>query len=71
VEQDSAEEVEMLLMQFTWQFIKLIVLKSKMYTMSLELTNVILSYLLGTGFSPHPSLHCEQPLGRLSWHACS
>jgi len=61
----------MLLMQFTWQFIKLIVLESKTYNMSLELTNMILSYLLGTRFSPHPSLHREQPPGRLSWHTCS
>jgi len=61
----------MLLVQFTWQFIELIVLESETYDMSLELTKVILSYLLGTGFSPHPSSRCEQPPGRLSWRACS
>ncbi len=61
----------MLLVRFTWQFIKLIVLESNTYDMSLELTNVILSYLFGTGFSPHPSSHCEQPLGRLLWRTCS
>ncbi len=70
-EQDSAEEAEMLLVRFTWRFIELIVLESETYDMSLELTNVILSYLLGARFSPHPSSHCEQPPGRLSWRTCS
>jgi len=50
--QDSAEEDEFV--RFTWRFTELMFRESETYDTSLEQMNLIISYLLGTRFSPHP-----------------